>query len=459
MNEYYLGIDASKGYSDFVIIDNRKDIIEDNFILDDTLKGHQKLHQILKLFFAKHPKATLYAAIESTGGYENNWYQRLRSIGSELPVKTARINSRGVQHSAKAALKRTGTDKISALTIAEYQVNYSQVIRYDESDDYKSMKRLYTVFRMFIKIQSQLLNELETLLYSGNPELVKYRKSKTPLWLLRLLGEYPVATDLALATVEELVRIPFISSARAEQLIESAQKSVASSTDAPTQAMIRMVVNQIIYIKNSIKELTKEAKKYISVPEIKLIRSVGLFSSISAIGLYIELGGSILNFKSAKHLASFWGLHPRIKDSGDGTLVSKMSKQGRKLPRTILFMSVLNGIQCNSLVLEIYKRELKKGKCKMSAIGVCMHKLARIIYGILKNNKPFDPAINKYHQNRSIASGKSLALKSQDRRYHEEDLDAPISRRQHKKRKERKQSQDDKIVKCEIKFPAPSLTS
>ena len=35
MNEYFLGIDASKGYADFVLLDSKKRIVEENFSQGD----------------------------------------------------------------------------------------------------------------------------------------------------------------------------------------------------------------------------------------------------------------------------------------------------------------------------------------------------------------------------------------------------------------------------------------
>jgi hypothetical protein len=40
MNEYFIGIDASKGYSDFVMLNEKKQTVIDNFQLDDTFDGH-----------------------------------------------------------------------------------------------------------------------------------------------------------------------------------------------------------------------------------------------------------------------------------------------------------------------------------------------------------------------------------------------------------------------------------
>ena len=283
---------------------------------------------------------------------------------------------------------------------------------------------------------------METVLYTANPELVQYRKDNTPKWLLRLLADYPVADDLAKASIDDLASIPYVSMHRAEEIIAAAQTSVASATDSPTQVVMKAIVHQILELDKSIQTLKKQAAAFVDVPEIGLITSIDSIGVMSAIGLYIELGGCIAKFPRAKELSSFWGIHPLIKDSGDGGWIPRMSKQGRKMPRSILFMAVLNGIRTDTYIQKIYHRELAKGKCKMSAIGICMHKLARIIYGVLSNNTPFDPDIDKHHQNRSKIR-KEKVEKTDSRRFQNEDQQAPISRRQTRKRKEREESQSE----------------
>jgi len=42
MESYFMGIDVSKGYADFVILDGKKNVVEPNFQLDDTFKSHRK---------------------------------------------------------------------------------------------------------------------------------------------------------------------------------------------------------------------------------------------------------------------------------------------------------------------------------------------------------------------------------------------------------------------------------
>jgi transposase len=49
----------------------------------------------------------------------------------------------------------------------------------------------------------------------------------------------------------------------------------------------------------------------------------------------------------------------------------------------------------NLLIRKIYQDHVQKGMEKMAAIGLCIHKILRIIYGILKHNRAFDPEVDR----------------------------------------------------------------
>ncbi|NVM57010.1 MAG: IS110 family transposase, partial [Desulfobacterales bacterium] len=68
MQNFYLGADVSKGYSDFILLDAAKRPVEYSFQLDDTFDGHHELYHILSTFCDNHPQAHICAAVESTGG-------------------------------------------------------------------------------------------------------------------------------------------------------------------------------------------------------------------------------------------------------------------------------------------------------------------------------------------------------------------------------------------------------
>ena len=136
-----------------------------------------------------------------------------------------------------------------------------------------------------------------------------------------------------------------------------------------------------------------------------------------------------------------------------------MSKQGRKEPRRILYMVALTAIRSNPLISSIYLDRIEKGMEKMAAIGLCMHKILRIVYGMLKHNRAFDPEIDR--KNREINSTRPQRVsKDKNRRHQDYDPNAPISRRQNLKRKEREQSHSDNNTKSGIiaLVPVENLT-
>ncbi len=438
MRPYYLGIDVSKGYADLVIMDEHKLTIEENFQLDDTFKGHCHLHEILDLFFKSHPDSVLYAAVESTGGYENNWFDTLVNFQNSMNIHTARLNPLGVNANSKAGLKRNSTDKISAENVAEYMIAHPEKILYGQQDPFSSLRKQWSFVRMLTKQSTQLFNQLESLIYSAAPELIAYCKDGVPLWILRLLVKYPTSDKLSRARKTSVSKIPYITNDRAKTLIANAKKSIASADDNVTAQLISATAKQIISLKETVRLQEKLMAKQCAVPEVDPFMSFNGISYYSAIGLMLEIQ-TVKRFANVKKPASFFGIHPALEISGDGGKKACMSKMGRKAPRHILFMVALSAINCNPLIKDIYEQRLEKGMEKPAAIGYCMHKILRIIYGMLKHNMAFDPKIDSENREKKACSEKS-GSEDKNRRYQNFDSDAPISGRQNKKRKERKLS-------------------
>ena len=440
MNQYFLGIDASKGYSDFVMLNANKQPVIENFQLDDTFDGHARLYELLHGFHKDCPQATIYAAVESTGGYENNWFQSLLKFQASLPIKTAHLNPLGVSHNSKADLKRNVTDKISAQNVAEYMIAHPEKVSYQHQDSLASLRKQWGFITMLTKQNTQLLNQLESLVYNANPEILIYCKDGTPQWVLKLLTSYPTALRLSRAKVKSLARIPYVSDQRAKQLIAAAKKSVASANDQVTEQLIVATVKQILHLKKIIDAQTQILTRQCDIPEVQLLKTFIGIGDYSAIGLMLQIQ-SVNRFMTSKKISSFFGIHPAYKKSGDGTCKYRMSKKGRKEGRRILFIVAMSAIQSNPLIRDVYQQAVERGMEKMAAMGLCMHKILRILYGMLKHNQAFDPQIDLKNRHKTPPR-QGKAGQDKNRRYQDFDSNAPISRRQKIKRKERKQSQN-----------------
>lgn len=455
MSNYYLGIDVSKGYADFIMLDEQKHIVEPGFQLDDTFEGHQRLFDFLTQFFMNHNDANVYAAVESTGGYENNWFCALHKFQANLNLKVARLNPKGVNHNSKAGLDRIITDKISAQNVAKYLIAHSEKVSYESFDYYYSLRRKWKFIKSLVKEKTKFLNQLEKMLYETNPDMLTNCKDGVCQWILKLLQVFPTAATLAEASIDKVAAIPYISKTKASELIERAKTSIAAVTDELAADTIMLIATEILRLEQLIDQQIKLITAYCSFPEINLLKTFKAIGDFSAIGLLIEIG-SIEKFRSVKHLASFFGLHPVFKTSGDGTRCVQMSKQGRKEPRAILFMVTLTAIRHNPLIKEIYWHNILKGKTKMDAIGVCMHKILRIVYGMLKNNQPFDAEIDRKNRHKQLHT-KTVTQNDHSRRFQKNDEHAPISRRQNIKRNGQKIIQNEKLILNKLKFPPLSL--
>jgi len=449
----YLGLDVSKGYSDIVVLDHLKREITANFQLDDTFNGHSKLYNILRILSDNSESDCIYSAVESTGGYENNWYNSLKMFAPNIPIKVARLNPSGVHFNSKAALTRVTTDKVSARNIAEYLISHPEKVDYETENIYSDLRKQMTFIEMLKSQQTQLSNQLESLCYSSFPEIISYLKSGMPLWALNLLRQYPTAERLSKAHHSTVCKIRFITDKRAKELIARAKDSVASDRGSITEQLIKSTIDEILHLRKMIDKQVQLMIDECHSPEFELLKSFPGIAELSAIKLLIEIG-SVERFAKVKNLVSYFGLHPAFKQSGDGTSKPSMSKQGRVSPRATLFMVALSGIRDNPILKKTYNKHISRGMAKSAAIGVCMHKALRIIYGMLKNKTSFSEEIdmkNQHRQKNQKISDESRVIK--ERRYQEYDDKAPISKRQSKKRTARNQHQNDKIINCGVTIP------
>src|SRR5699024_4539451 len=167
-NRAYLSCHVSKGYCDFLLLDADKHILEEAFVLDDTKAGRKQLSELIQGWFEQGLQV-LYCGLESTGGYENNWYRLLCSLGGHHNLKVARLNPKAVKACRDASLVRTNSDAISAYAIASYMSGWTEKIRYsprqtEAAANWQSTRGQVRYMEMLTKQQTQLKNQLEKLL-------------------------------------------------------------------------------------------------------------------------------------------------------------------------------------------------------------------------------------------------------------------------------------------------------
>ena len=74
-----------------------------------------------------------------------------------------------------------------------------------------------------------------------------------------------------------------------------------------------------------------------------------------------------------------------------------LSKKDNAKLRAALYMPALSAKRSSPTFQAFADRLHDNGKSKMAIIGAVMHKLIRVIYGVLKSGKPFDQNLYLSH--------------------------------------------------------------
>ncbi|MBH9579761.1 IS110 family transposase [Inhella proteolytica] len=169
----------------------------------------------------------------------------------------------------------------------------------------------------------------------------------------------------------------------------------AHAGNATLEASIR---DHIAWLQRCADELQRDIDDHIDGhPQLR--RDADLIESIPGIGQVtapkvLAFLGNVRRFKNAKALAAFIGVTPRLKESGSSVRGRSMiSRAGHSEMRRALYMPALVASRHNPAVKAFGDRLRGAGMAPKAVVGACMHKLAMLIYGVLRSGQPFNPQI------------------------------------------------------------------
>ena len=104
--------------------------------------------------------------------------------------------------------------------------------------------------------------------------------------------------------------------------------------------------------------------------------------------IYSELGGDVSDFPSEKHFCSWLGVSPNNRISGQKVLSSRTSHCANRVAHALRMGA--NTLHRSQSQLGFYFRRMKARLGTPMAVTATAHKLARIVYCMLRTRKPFD---------------------------------------------------------------------
>lgn len=182
--------------------------------------------------------------------------------------------------------------------------------------------------------------------------------------------------------LDDLIVMRTMEMARAQQLTGEALASVTNILKALEEEIERLraaICNQI----DQDPTLRQPAELLGSIPGIGQ-------ETISRVLAHL---GTLTRFENVRQLVAFVGLNPRVRQSGQWTGTSPISKQGSSAIRRALYMPALVAKRYNPILRDFGERLAANGKRPKQIVVAIMRKLVHMMWGILKSGRPFDPAM------------------------------------------------------------------
>jgi len=171
------------------------------------------------------------------------------------------------------------------------------------------------------------------------------------------------------------------------------EKNRQEVAPAPSRPSIdRMIEN----LKNEIDNVKRLIKDHIdNNPGLK--QQSELLQTVPGLGektIRLLLGEvDLIAFDSARDLAAYAGVTPSRFQSGKTLDWTKLSKIGSNRIRKALYFPAITALKYNEVIKQFAQRLRQNGKTPMQIVCAAMRKLLHIAYGVIKNNRPFDPTM------------------------------------------------------------------
>jgi transposase len=238
-----------------------------------------------------------------------------------------------------------------------------------------------------------LVNPAATKAYAG-AQLSRTKTDKVDAELIArfCLTQKPQLWVPAASEIRELQALV----RRLDSLIEMHTMELNRLSSGVTNTEVKGSIESVInYLEEQIKRTEKLIRKQINNhpglrAERDLLLSIPGLGEATVARLMSEI--NFHQYESARQVAAFAGLVPRLRESGKSVRGrTRLSKMGTPRIRHALYFPAITALRCSPVIKEWASGLRERGKCEMQIICAVMRKLIHLAFGVLKSGKPYDP--------------------------------------------------------------------
>ena len=337
----------------------------------------------------------VFVGMEATGHYWKACFAYLTAAGYRVCV----VNPMQVHAMRKLkSLSGVKNDRIDSWLIAETlrQGDYDETrLATDEVQALKQLTRYHQGLKQELAaVKTQAICVLDAYF----PEYAALFSDMFGAASLKVLAECPTPSEVARKRASSIAKLLSegsrgrLGDAKAAEVKAAAKSSVGIRLgEEAASFQIRTMVSQVEFLNATIAKVEKEVASLLArvEPDITTIPGV---STTTGAQIVAEIG-DVKRFRNAASIVKYAGLNSGVDESGKYSAEGvPITKHGSPYLRRSPWLAANRARQYDPRLKEYYDKLRRKGKPHRVAVTAVARKLCHVVYAVMRDGKPYDPA-------------------------------------------------------------------
>lgn len=337
----------------------------------------------------------VFVGMEATGHYWKACFAYLMAAGYRVCV----VNPMQVHAMRKLkSLSGVKNDRIDSWLIAETlrQGDYDETrLATDEVQALKQLTRYHQGLKQELAaVKTQAICVLDAYF----PEYAALFSDMFGAASLKVLAECPTPSEVARKRASSIAKLLSegsrgrLGDAKAAEVKAAAKSSVGIRLgEEAASFQIRTMVSQVEFLNATIAKVEKEVASLLGKVEPNITTIPGVSTTTGA-QIVAEIG-DVKRFRNAASIVKYAGLNSGVDESGKYSAEGvPITKHGSPYLRRSLWLAANRARQYDPRLKEYYDKLRRKGKPHRVAVTAVARKLCHVVYAVMRDGKPYDPA-------------------------------------------------------------------
>ena len=337
----------------------------------------------------------VFVGMEATGHYWRACFAYLMAAGYRVCV----VNPMQVHAMRKLkSLSGVKNDRIDSWLVAETlrQGDYDETrLATDEVQALKQLTRYHQGLKQELAaVKTQAICVLDAYF----PEYAGLFSDVFGAASLRVLAECPTPSEVARKRASSIAKLLSegsrgrLGAEKAAQVKAAAKSSVGIRLgEEAASFQIKTMVSQVEFLNATIAKVEKEVASLLAKVEPNITTIPGVSTTTGA-QIAAEIG-DVRRFRNAASIVKYAGLNSGVDESGKYSAEGvPITKHGSPYLRRSLWLAANRARQYDPKLKEYYDKLRRKGKPHRVAVTAVARKLCHVVYAVMRDGKPYDPA-------------------------------------------------------------------